>query len=132
MRVVDKNKLKLDEVEFDISDEKINELKEYKSSSYHIIGQDRAVQALNIGLNIKEDGYNIFAIGEAGTGRNTAITTLLSGYKPKDEELQDLGYAFNFKSTTEPCLLYFPKGKSEEFKRELQKSIKSIKINLKN
>ncbi len=130
VRVVDKNKLKLDEVEFDISDEKINELKEYKSSSYHIIGQDRAVQALNIGLNIKEDGYNIFAIGEAGTGRNTAITTLLSGYKPKDEELQDLGYAFNFKSTTEPYLLYFPKGKSEEFKRELQKSIKSIKIKL--
>ena len=130
VKVVDKNKLKLDEALFDISDNEINKLKKIECSPYDIIGQDRAIQALNIGINIKEEGYNIFAIGEAGTGRNTAISTVLSGYKPKDEELQDIGYAFNFKNVLEPRLLYFPKGKSEEFKRELQKAIKAIKTKL--
>ena len=128
--VLETNKLKLDEVEFNISDDEINRLKTYECSPNSIIGQDRAVQALNIGINIKEEGYNIFAIGEAGTGRNTAITTLLSGYQPKKEELQDLGYAFNFQKEAEPSLLYFPKGKAEEFRKELLKAIKSIKKRL--
>lgn len=130
MSIIEKNKLTLDEVRFNISDNEFDKLKKENNSSHSIIGQDRAVQALNIGINIKEEGYNIFVIGEAGTGRNTAITTFLTGYKPKDEQLQDLGYAFNFKNEAEPCLLYFPKGKSEKFRKELIKSIKSIKSKL--
>jgi endopeptidase La len=128
--VAEKNKLKLDEILFDISDEEIINLKKKECSSHNIIGQDRAIKALETGLNIKEEGYNIFAIGEAGTGRNTAIRTLLSAYRPKDKELQDIGYAYNFNSPSEPRLLYFPRGKSEEFKKELQKAIKSIKTKL--
>ena len=128
--VAEKNKLKLNEVVFDISNDEITRLKKDECSPFYIIGQDRATQALETGINIREEGYNIFAIGEAGTGRNTAISTLLSGYKPKDKELQDLCYAFNFKRTSEPRLLYFPKGKAEEFRRELQKAIKSIKTKL--
>ena len=130
VKIVDKNKLKLDEVEFNISDEQITKFKKDEYSSHDIIGQNRAVQALSMGINIKEKGYNIFAIGEAGTGRSSAISSMLSGYQPKDEELQDIAYSFNFKNPLEPALLYFPKGKAEEFKRELQKAIKTIKTKL--
>ena len=130
VKIVDKNKLKLDEVEFNISDEQITKFKKNEYSSHDIIGQNRAVQALSMGINIKEKGYNIFAIGEAGTGRSSAISSMLSGYQPKDEELQDISYSFNFKNPLEPALLYFPKGKAEEFKRELQKAIKTIKTKL--
>ena len=130
VKIVDKNKLKLGEVEFNITDEQIAKFKKDGCSSHDIIGQDRAVQALNVGINIKKEGYNIFVIGEAGTGRSSAIASILSDYQPKDEELQDIAYAFNFKNQLEPTLLYFPKGKAEEFEKELQKAIRAIKTKL--
>ena len=38
-----------------------------------IIGQKRALNALTFGHNILKPGFNIYASGQAGTGRPTAI-----------------------------------------------------------
>ena len=37
------------------------------------IGQDRAVTAIDFGLGIKDSGFNIFILGEPGTGRSSTI-----------------------------------------------------------
>jgi hypothetical protein len=37
------------------------------------VGQDRALRALQFGLNIDKTGYNIFVTGLTGTGKATAI-----------------------------------------------------------
>ena len=37
------------------------------------IGQDRAISALELGLDIEAPGFNLFISGAAGTGRNTAL-----------------------------------------------------------
>ena len=42
-----------------------------------IIGQERALKAIQIGLDIKNLGYNIFITGMVGTGRTTSIKQLL-------------------------------------------------------
>ena len=34
------------------------------------IGQDRAVKALELGVSIQRKGYNIFALGQSGTGKS--------------------------------------------------------------
>ena len=38
-----------------------------------IIGQPRAIKALQIGTEIQAKGYNIFVTGQPGTGRKTTI-----------------------------------------------------------
>ena len=38
-----------------------------------IIGQPRGVQAIDFGIKMKSPGYNIYVLGESGTGRTTAI-----------------------------------------------------------
>ena len=38
-----------------------------------IVGQDRAVKAMQFGLRIASQGFNIFVSGIPGTGRKTAI-----------------------------------------------------------
>jgi methylmalonyl-CoA mutase N-terminal domain/subunit len=43
----------------------------------HIIGQDRAVKALQFGLKIKDNGFNIYVSGMPGTGRKTAVSGFL-------------------------------------------------------
>ena len=42
-----------------------------------IIGQKRAVQAIDFGVGIASHGFNIYALGAAGTGRATTIDAFL-------------------------------------------------------
>ena len=42
-----------------------------------IIGQERALKAIQTGLDIKNMGYNIFITGIVGTGRTTTVKKLL-------------------------------------------------------
>jgi len=42
-----------------------------------IIGQDRALAAIKMGLKLEHRGYNIFITGLVGTGRTTTIKQLL-------------------------------------------------------
>jgi predicted ATPase with chaperone activity len=39
-----------------------------------IIGQERAIRAMQFGLGIKEKGFNIYVSGMPGTGRTTAVS----------------------------------------------------------
>ena len=42
-----------------------------------IIGQEKALRSLDFGLDINAKGFNIFALGETGTGKTTTIATML-------------------------------------------------------
>jgi len=43
-----------------------------------IIGQERALSALSFGLGINSRGFNIYVLGDSGTGKNTTIKRLLA------------------------------------------------------
>ena len=38
-----------------------------------VVGQDRAVEAPNFGMNIDAEGYNAFALGPTGTGSRARV-----------------------------------------------------------
>jgi lon-related putative ATP-dependent protease len=80
-----------------------------------IIGQERALRALQTGLDIRSLGYNIFITGMVGTGRTTTIKQLLenmeNGAKPPD----DLLYVNNFRTPDEPTLIVMPAGQGRLF-----------------
>jgi hypothetical protein len=42
-----------------------------------IVGQQRAVQALDFGLGIRNVGFNVYVAGLPGTGKVTAVHTFL-------------------------------------------------------
>src|SRR5712671_3398591 len=65
--------------------------------SKDIIGQERALRALRLGLEIKHPGYNVFVTGFSGTGRMTTIRRLLAEFEQKKVQLSDLCYVHNFK-----------------------------------
>ena len=44
-----------------------------------VVGQDRALRALELGLSIRQRGYNVFASGISGTGKKEQIRHLLEG-----------------------------------------------------
>jgi predicted ATP-dependent protease len=111
---------------FSIPEERVSMLRE-QSCSTSIIGQDRAISALELGLGIKADGYNVFIMGASGTGRRTVLTSLLANYKANPSDLQDMAYVYNFARPLEPRALFFPAGSGAYFKKTLKSAIESIR-----
>lgn len=94
-----------------------------------IIGQDRALSAVELGLDIQSNGYNIFVTGSPGTGRTTAVKLLLEEARDKEDKpnLTDIGVVNNFKATESPRILIFKAGDGRKFKKAMLYLIESLR-----
>ncbi len=87
-----------------------------------IIGQERAVKALKFGLEIKEQGFNIYVAGVSGTGRTTAVKDFLDELAKAKPVPSDWCYVNNFRNSYEPKAIQLPAGRG----RVLQKDVKDV------
>ena len=95
-----------------------------------IIGQERALRAIQTGLDIKSLGYNIFITGMVGTGRTTTITQLLDQLEKGEKTPDDILYVNNFKYPDEPVLIMLPAGRGKEFSESMTKLIDLLRTNV--
>ncbi|NOX17873.1 MAG: AAA family ATPase [Chlorobi bacterium] len=95
-----------------------------------IVGQERAMKALKIGVDLRGPGYNVFITGLSGTGKLTSVKQLLQNILPDCSELTDYAYVNNFDDEDRPILLTFPKGKSKKFKEDLSAAIRFLQENI--
>jgi lon-related putative ATP-dependent protease len=91
-----------------------------------VIGQDRALRALRVGLEMAQNGYNIFVTGVSGTGRTTTIKQLLHDYEAQHVELFDTCYVHNFRDPDGPRLLRLPAGQGVSFKRNMDNFVSEL------
>ena len=94
------------EAHFSYDIDKIARLRE-GCKKVSIIGQPRAMSALEMGMNVNAKGYNIYLSGEDGTGRHTAVREIARKISSKRQVL-DLLYAYNFKRPQSPFLISLP------------------------
>ena len=92
-----------------------------------IIGQERAVQALKFGLSMKRKGYNIYASGCSGTGRNSYTNMLINEVKGSSKNIKDWVYVYNFKNQNEPISLSFNCGNGKCFKNDIEDIVEKLK-----
>ena len=95
-----------------------------------VIGQKRAVKAIEFGLGMKGHGYNIFVTGLSGTGKATIVERLLRQLAVKDKGPDDWLFVHNFSEPDQPHALSIPMGKGSEFKADMSTFIESLKIDL--
>ncbi len=76
-----------------------------------LIGQERAVEALNFAVRIRAKGYNVYALGASGTGRHTMVEDLLRERAEKEPTPPDWCYVNNFDDPQQPRILQLPPGK---------------------
>ena len=88
-----------------------------------VIGQDRAIRAIQMGLEVGAPGYNIFVCGLAGSSRGGLITRMIQELEPHTEPSPDRCYVNNFKATDRPRLLTLPRGKAQTFKKDVNAGI---------
>ena len=96
-------------------------------ASLEIIGQDRALDALRMGLEIRRPGYHIFVTGTEGTGRTTTIRRVLADHRRRGELPSDLCYVHNFHVPEQPLLLSFPAGVGRDFKCRIERMTGSLR-----
>ena len=77
-----------------------------------IIGQDRAVGAIGFGVEIGSEGYNIFAVGPAGSGRTTAIRQYLARRAAERAQPDEWCYVHNFEDPRRPRALSLAPGRA--------------------
>jgi len=92
-----------------------------------ILGQERALKALKIGVDLRAPGYNIYIAGLSGTGKATTVKKILETISAECPPLLDYAYVNNFKDPDRPILLTFPKGKARQFKTNFSSAINILK-----
>ncbi len=83
-----------------------------------IIGQERAIGLLSLGLRTDRIGYNIFLSGDDGSGRLTAVLEEIERLDSDTSHLHDVAYAYS-PDGTDPVAIAFGKGMAHEFQEDL-------------
>src|SRR6266852_2246452 len=87
------------------------------------VGQERALRALIVGVELSALGYNVFVCGVAGTSRGGTIARMIQELHPPTKESLDRCYVNNFKLPDRPRLLALPRGQANAFKKDMQAGI---------
>jgi len=91
-----------------------------------IIGQDRALEAIKMGLELDHRGYNIFITGLVGTGRTTTIKRLLEKLEKDGPLPPDICYMHNFKNPNMPRCIELEAGRGAELKADMDALINDL------
>ena len=83
------------------------------------LGQEEAMKALAFGVSVASKGYNIFALGRAGSGRRTFIKRELEIRAENEPTPSSWCYGFNFKEPRHPVALELPAGKGDLLRARL-------------
>lgn len=90
------------------------------------IGQDRAEQAARFGLNMDQAGYNLFVLGEVGSGRSTLMRQMLHAQAANRSVPPDLCYLHNFDAPEHPRALRLPAGEGRLLRQLMAQFAKTL------
>ena len=96
------------------------------------IGQERGLKALEFGLSVDINGYNVYVEGPYGVGKTSYVKTLLKTISKKRKVPNDWCYLYNFDNPNEPVAVSLPAGQGKEFRDTMKSFIDDIKVDIKN
>ncbi len=99
-------------------------------TSDRIVGQERAVRAVRLGLEIQATGYNMFVTGVSGTGRESTVKRILESLDLTAEGLKDILYVHNFEDPQRPVVITLPADEGESFVESLGQCVELLKRNI--
>ena len=95
-----------------------------------VIGQERAVDAIDFGLNMNDPGYNIFVTGLASTGKSTIVRDLVGKHAKNLPTPFDLCLVNNFKDEFRPKAITVSPGKAIQFRKKMNRAVEGLKKEL--
>ena len=84
-----------------------------------LIGQDRALRAIEFGASMKSQDFNIFVLGPPASGKSTAVKSYLERKTLEPAEVYDWVYVNNFEDANKPRALRLPCGRAQPFAKAM-------------
>ena len=95
-----------------------------------LIGQDRAVEAIQFAMRMRHKGYNVYALGPSGTGRHGMVQDLLRARAQGEPPPPDWCYINNFVDPQRPLCLRLPPGRGTVFAAAMKRLIEELRAAL--
>jgi len=91
------------------------------------VGQGRAVSAMDFGLDIEAEGFNLFVSGPIGTGRETSLRTIVERIARERPAPRDWCYVFNFDEPARPRALSLPPDRGHRLGHDVDELITTLR-----
>jgi predicted ATP-dependent protease len=90
------------------------------------LGQPRAKKSLEFGIAMRGSGYNLYVMGDTGTGRNSLVSKYVKELADSQQTPSEWAYINNFETTREPYALEMPAGHGHELKELVEQFINDL------
>lgn len=90
------------------------------------IGQARAQTAARFGLTMAQPDYNLFVLGEVGSGRSSLMQSLMKEVAATQAIAPDLCYLHNFDAPEKPRALRMPAGQGRLLRQHMLQLCKNL------
>ena len=94
------------------------------------IGQERAEMAARFGLGMDQPDYNLFVLGEVGSGRSSLLRQAMQVAAANKAVPPDLCYLHNFDAPERPQALYLPAGQGHLLRQLLARMTKTLQTEI--
>ena len=91
------------------------------------IGQERALRAMDFGLGLESHGFNIYVLGESGTGKTSTVRAMLEKKAGNEKVPDDWCYVYNFADPDRPNALNLPQGIGGGLKIDMADLVESLR-----
>lgn len=91
-----------------------------------VIGQERADRAVEFGVAIRRDGYNLFVMGPTGSGRHTLVRQRITSHAADAEPPLDWVYVNNFDAPQKPIAISLPPGRGATLRRDMEGLVEEL------
>ena len=96
----------------------------------HVFGQERAINAIAFGADIAREGYNLFVLGEPGSGKRSLVRQLLEQRAANEPPPGDWVYVYNFAAPHKPNAIELPAGQGVRFRDALLQMVDELRTAL--
>lgn len=91
-----------------------------------VIGQPRGLRAIELGIAMDSPGYNIYVLGDPGTGRTTAAQTYIEGRARQLPVPPEWAYLFHFADPHRPRVLKLMPGKAGRLRQGMAQLVEDL------
>ncbi len=94
------------------------------------VGQERALEALEFGLGVGHDGYNVFVMGPPGIGKRWLSEHVLAQWAAGRGVPQDWCYVYNFDLPHRPWAIALEPGQGAAFQRDMERLVEDLRTQI--
>lgn len=95
-----------------------------------IMGQKRAVDAIEFGMKIRTKGYNMYISGPTGTGKTSYAEKYIRETAKKERTPDDWCYVYNFAKPSSPIAINLPAGMGKIFQKDMEEFIEVLEVEI--